>query len=329
MNIDIAYGMLISHGIGDALGALHEFNSSEVFTGYCNRPFSIRSRYQGYKTSAIGQTTDDNTMTLALLKVILSGYDSEKAVKEYIEWASSITMLGRNIRALFYGIKTTGNYMKTYNAHMQKLLQEGPPSQSNGCLMRCSPIALIYNKDKRRHIAFTDCNITNPTEICIFSVILYVEILNCFLYDIKFDIVELINEIDLLLGYNLKQTFKTLLDESQNKSRNISGSDKGWVLHALYCAFIACSYTGSFINLMYDLVSMGGDTDTNMAIAGAVYGSRFGYHTLMQDSYFSGNYNLIMNSDWSTSQMVKNSNALLYHTRNIDTQGILNLNNLY
>lgn len=325
---DKAYGMLISHAIGDALGALHEFNRSEIFNGYCNRPFTIKSRFKGTKTSAIGQTTDDNTMTLALLKVILNGYSEEMAVKAYIEWASTITMLGKNTSSLFYGIKTTGNYMKTYNSHMEKLLESGPPSQSNGCMMRCSPIALISNKDRRRYIAYTDCKITNPSPNCIFSNILYIEILNSLIYDIQLDVITLIQEINMLLNNKLTQyqrneieaLFISLWLDSQKdnwKSRVINGEDKGWILHALYCAFVALTYTGSFINLMYDLVQMGGDTDTNMAIAGAVFGARFGYNKLIQDQHFYGNYYLIMNSDWSQSQMIKSSNALLYHPSNI------------
>ncbi len=92
MDFDLVYGMLISHALGDALGAPHEFNRHEAFTGFCDRSFTIRNRFGLKKISSIGQTTDDNTMTLVLLKVICEGYSQENAVKNYIEWSSFVKM---------------------------------------------------------------------------------------------------------------------------------------------------------------------------------------------------------------------------------------------
>jgi ADP-ribosylglycohydrolase len=43
--VDRAYGMIISHAIGDALGAILEF-SSEKFSPLANRKIAYRSLFQ-------------------------------------------------------------------------------------------------------------------------------------------------------------------------------------------------------------------------------------------------------------------------------------------
>lgn len=329
---DRVYGMLISHAVGDALGALHEFNRNEVFNGYCNRSFSIFNRFNGSKTSAIGQTTDDNTMTLVLLKVICYGYSVDKAVKSYIEWASIVSMLGRNTRALFCGIKTTGDYMKTYQRHLQKVLESGPLSQSNGCLMRCSPISIIRNFSDRRNITIYDCQITNTSSICVYSNIIYIEILHSFLYNGVCNIDEILNSLIMTGNESIISDFRNLWVSSQQSNWNqrvVNGKDKGWVIHALFFAFVAVTYNDGFINFMRILTEMGGDTDTNMAIAGAVFGARFGYSYLFQDSYFRANVEIILNSDWSTSDMIKSDSSVYFHPRNINMNEVENIVNVY
>jgi len=309
--MDMAYGMIISHAVGDALGALHEFNRHEKFTGLCDRPFVIKSRFQGNRVSSIGQTTDDNTMTVVLLKVICEGYSVENAIKHYIDWASHTSMLGKNTRLLFRGIKTSGNFMKTYQVHKQK----APVSQSNGCMMRCSPIALILNSAERRKITIQDCEITNPAKICVYANIIYIEILHCFLYGKTCDVPSIISSLSESVNENLEQ-FAELWKQSQfpnwNTGRVIHGPDKGWIMHALYCAFVAVTYNGLFIELMRLLVEMGGDTDTNMAISGAVMGARFGYKKLSEESYYSQNVNYVLNSDWTQSNLYKGCDFTTY-----------------
>jgi ADP-ribosyl-[dinitrogen reductase] hydrolase len=158
MSIDRIQGMFIGAFLGDALGAPHEFkvNANVPYTGFLeHQPFHI-SKYQGIRKLAVGQCTDDIEMTLTLLRAIIRDRDyvRENVLKDYLTWANSGGwMLGKNTRALFKGIKT----IKGYNNRIVK----NNTSQSNGAMMRCSPLALLSTND----CIIEDCYLTNPNKI--------------------------------------------------------------------------------------------------------------------------------------------------------------------
>jgi ADP-ribosylglycohydrolase len=108
---DTAYdrylGMVVGHCLGDALGSPHEFVSKE-YSGKLEIPIQHHSRFQGLRTSTIGQVSDDTEMTITLLNRLVSdrGYNGNNVVLSYMKWANSkCPFLGRNTRDLFLGVK--------------------------------------------------------------------------------------------------------------------------------------------------------------------------------------------------------------------------------
>ncbi len=156
--------------------------------------------------------------------------------------------------------------MTTYRNRRNKIINSGPLTESNGCMMRCSPIALIENFQRRRDISLCGRDITNPALICKLANIIYIEILHNFLYKKECDVPKIISSLRQEENNFLIDQFIVLWNESQQPNWNtrvISGKDKGWIMHALYCAFVAVTFDQSFISFMKLLVEMGGDTDTN------------------------------------------------------------------
>jgi len=176
---DRVRGMLYGAALGDALGAPHEFRNQVPlarYTGSLEHSVTLVRRFQGGRLIGnVAQCTDDTEMTIALADSIIAGagaYRAEAAAKQYIAWANSSTpFLGNNTRALFHGIKTYRGYENRWEgAHS---VPEESWSQSNGCLMRCSPLAVLQSADWRAG-AELDCRLTNPHPVCIDSVRSYI-----------------------------------------------------------------------------------------------------------------------------------------------------------
>ena len=143
--------MLFGVAIGDALGAPFEFRHSPRVTEYIGRIEShkifLMKQYQGYFWSASGQVTDDTEMTMNLAMTLLKCggvYNPVAALTSYLDWANGgCCFLGKNTRFL---LKTPNkNRLAYYNRQiaLQKKEPEASWPQSNGALMRCSPLAII------------------------------------------------------------------------------------------------------------------------------------------------------------------------------------------
>jgi ADP-ribosylglycohydrolase len=291
MNTDLIKGMFAGFSLGDALGAPHEFacNKSNVYTGKLELQAFRYNRFTNTTTYFdIGTITDDTEMTIALWRTIEdSEYSKEKALLSYLKWANSkCPHLGKNTRALFTGVKT----VRGYNNRYQKMLQ-GEISQSNGSLMRCSPLALVNDWEKA---CIEDCDLSNPNPINRGCSLIYLSWLTALLAGKEPD--QDYSELDID-----PEALDTITEVFRETNRKVSGKTKGWVLHAIWCANLALSWTGSFTTLMENIITKGGDTDTNAAIAGAVYGARVGFNELMEEQ--RENWGVLINSEGITKQI--------------------------
>jgi len=299
-SLDCIQGSLYGLALGDALGGPHEpYQSKYTYTGIIEHPIKRHTQWQGTKISAIGQVTDDTEMTITLAKVLISnnGYNRDAAIFAYETWASQPrTMLGYTTGALFSGIttKVPSKGVKTYETRYKKALAGNLKKlprknlvdvQSNGSLMRCSPFIVIPGYES----ITVDTNLTNPNPINLDVNYLYVSSLQQL--SLISNTVDSISKVQELYNWlqasaqtsSVRQLF---LDIEQNIPRDITGKDKGWVLHAFWCCLFSLRMLisgSSFKNILDTIILMGGDTDTNGAIVGAMIGSYFGYETMVSD----------------------------------------------
>lgn len=77
--------------------------------------------------------------------------------------------------------------------------------------------------------------------------------------------------------------------------RKVSGKQKGWSLNALAVALHFGMRSASFREGVDAVIRLGGDTDTNGAIAGAVLGAVFGERRMLSDDITRKNVNRILN----------------------------------
>lgn len=311
---DLVQGIFTGLALGDALGAPHEFRYQvpiRDYTGNLIHPVVISSRWQGRKVGNIGQITDDTEMTIALIEAIIEGeghYNPDLAVLSYQRWANSGSSpmsktnhsgpppmgkanhsgpppMGKNTRALFKGVVTLKGYMK----RRDKLLKESEHSASNGCLMRCSPLALL-SEDEWLEATISDCSLSNFPDVCRDSVVAYVCTLRALLDGNSAEEAT----TKALRMVSVIEVREVIIQGRDGLERDVS-KNKGWILHSLYCAFFALnSKKEGFQDRIDEVIRMRGDTDTNGAITGALLGAQVGLESMKAESRTRDNIDIIL-----------------------------------
>lgn len=284
--------MFVGHFLGDALGAPHErrINSGNVYTGLLEVGYRDYNRFTKEETIyPPGTTTDDTEMTITLLRSLIEhdGFINHEVLDSYLDWAASgCKSMGTNTRAMLKGGKKGVPLGRAgYVNRVKKYLSDPNPSKGNGTLMRAAPLALLFDLTA----AERDAKITNPNETNIECNRLYVGMLSSILAGEEYHPIE----SDYSEG-----TWRALT----SKGRNVSGSDKGYVLHALWFASIAywadLTQSDPYSNFIGWVTGEGGDTDTNAAIGGAVVGARLGFDAMMNEELTRENFNILLTSEW-------------------------------
>ena len=285
-------GMFYGCAVGDALGSPHEFKRftrAEQYTGTIYLPIIITSRWQGKKVGAIGQITDDTELTLILAGTIIKhkGYNRDAVVLAYLGWANAKTpFLGRNTRHLFVGVKTLRGYQKRWDKQFLENPTIAENAQSNGCLMRCSPLALLSDWEKAVEL---DCSLTNPNRVCVMSCKIYVGSLR--------DAFKGVPRAAIFANAQARSEHKevsAVLEQVKRGEARDTTRLKGWVLHALYCAFSALLSGKSFHESMDWVIQKGGDTDTNACIAGGLLGAVLGHEKMALELTTRTNIDLVL-----------------------------------
>ena len=307
---DSLKGILVGLAVGDALGAPHEFHNSTPLTEYTGI-LEIVPKYRFRFVSrddVIGQYTDDTEMTLANIRSVITndGFEEEEVALGYMKWANCSKAMGRNTRALFKGVKT----YKGYRTRFKKIFtsqNKNEWTQSNGCLMRCSFLSFLGDD-----IVGRDCKLTNPSQICIQSCLVYTRLIRGVVLDPEISKKTLVKRA--LEGVDEKRVRNTVIRAVKGKMRDVTGRTKGWVLHALWCAIYAWIHFDSYQDGIDAVIRMGGDTDTNAAITGALIGAHLGFEKLNEEERTNLNWNIILQADFSTGDNPRPSWLLLHDT---------------
>ena len=288
-------GMLAGHFLGDALGSPYEFGPLKKklngYTGLIEHQSVHFNQYQGTRKTVVGQVSDDTEMTIALIDSLTqeNKYVPENAAMNYMKFANSCPFLGTNTRNLFYNVKTYKGYQKRYEKHITSV-DPANWTQSNGCLMRASPLS-IFASDTN---AVSDCKLTNPHSETIELARKYYRLLRCALLDENFP----------PRDYSYPGNFL----------EDVASSKKGWCHVAFYCAEFHAYQGSSYTDAMKQVIQLGGDTDTNAAITGAVIGARFGYNKLMENPITLENWKKVCSADTSLGDYNRPSN---YHPKRL------------
>ncbi len=275
---DRAIGIMLGQLVGDALGAQVEFEpSSRIAQAY---PQGVRAIEDGGPFDTIaGQPTDDSEMALGLARALVDEgrYEAESAARAYARWYASRPFdIGTTTRA-------------AGSAGAQAMLADGPSvaeamraaalvdSQSNGALMRISPLAIFGFRDATAAIgwAMEDARLTHPHPVCQASNAAFVAALVAGLEGQGRAQMHL-RAVDAVASLEGRDPVLQRLEAARHGVPVLDGDSMGWCLHALQNAFYELLHAASFEEGLVATVGRGGDTDTNGAITGALLGAAFG-----------------------------------------------------
>ena len=239
-------------------------------------------------------------MAISLLRGILNSEDWDLnpllIANEYLNWYYSrpfdIEMTTDS------GIKWIEQYLDKYpnGNHFDKLIykvaQVNKGSQSNGWLMRATPLSVYWYKLSDSKIyEFTKRDVTlihsHPTAIQ--SVVCY----NIAIAHLLNNIGDAEGAIDRVSKYieiiesedwsNLKDIWKQTL-EAESPTDLITAKEKiGFVLIAFSYAFFYLKNDYTYEAAIRDMLLRGGDTDTNAAIVGGLLGARWGLEAIPKE----------------------------------------------
>jgi ADP-ribosyl-[dinitrogen reductase] hydrolase len=220
-----------------------------------------------------GEWTDDTAMALALAESIGERglLDLEDVARRYIAWAATRPKgMGRATRRALVGAADAAQAQERARA----LLEQGLPAAGNGTVMRATPIALAArSREEAARAARRDASLTHgdpragDASACLCAALLALaageDPLPAALAEAGED-GPLGRSIELAAGGGAEL------------ARLAAGRERGACWTTLAVALHALLHAGSFEQGLRWVISLGGDTDTNAAVAGSLLGLHHG-----------------------------------------------------
>lgn len=229
-----------------------------------------------------GQFTDDSELALGIWYSILKHetYNAEDVADIFLTWCSSDPFDIGKVTILAFGTSNTIHEIKN-NAKKFDV-----SSLSNGCLMKISALGCInvlLNKSFDLQFLATEiCNLTNPNPICVDMCICYVCAIDVAVrtgdpimaFNTAYDLAKEDITKKILECVKYKPVPSVTYFNKSYMSVEADGHQQGYVGIAFQNAFyhlLNTKPTDGFSKVIKDTISIGGDTDTNACIAGALY----------------------------------------------------------
>jgi ADP-ribosylglycohydrolase len=244
-----------------------------------------------------GQVTDDSEIALCLANGLILGEGTlnlDHIAAQYRDWMQSFPFdIGSTIGSAFfplYEVKKQVGEFPFSKAITKSAFKNNQLSESNGCLMRITPLAIwcrnLSEKDIKKAVK-AEIRHTHPSKIvlkaCFYWVLAIVKLMN------------LVDKPDKTEEENIKLRMETVYEEIKSKiqfekemddwwklveeNKYISANDRmGWMKIAWTYGFIFLKQRQiDYYEIIKDVISRGGDTDTNACIVGGMIGSAIGF----------------------------------------------------
>jgi ADP-ribosyl-[dinitrogen reductase] hydrolase len=268
---DRVVGGCLGLALGDALGAPFEFLRGR------NVPDPIPAFERPWLDRPPGSTTDDTALARNLVRSLAArgGLDPADLVERHLAWFRSDppdvgTLTGRVLRRVDLG----GDAATVARDIWQ---QRGPEvSAGNGSVMYCAPLGLAYanRPSVLFELAPALSALTHHDGRCK-TAVLAITLGVAALARGEGGETAATGAVAAVQDLEGGEELEFLVDAA-GSARAIDGPDQGFCLFTAGIAFQALVRGGSFEAELRRVVSLGGDTDTNAAVAGALIGARDG-----------------------------------------------------
>ncbi len=271
--LDRAQGCLLGQLAGDTLGGFVEFQTPEAIKA--KYPNGVREMIAGGRWGNIaGQPTDDSEMALALARTPVRDrrYNPSSVLEAYWIWWQQAWDCGSTIEHAMKQIKHKSSAVRFMNLRTLDTYD----SDSNGSLMRCSPLG-IFGAGQRSvwKWARQDSALTHTSFACRGCCAVFVSTI-AFAVNTGADRVAVHRFAAKTAHRHVEIDVMRTLEKSKTKAPRDYLTKMGWVMIAFQNAFYQLLHAGTVEDGIADTISRGGDTDTNAAIAGALLGAVHG-----------------------------------------------------
>lgn len=275
---DTFRGVLVGLAAGDALGGpiefMDRFEIAQKFAG------GVRNMIGGgWLRLRPGETTDDTAMARALAEGLVARgtFDVDDIAARYVQWLQTNPKdVGNITRAALQAWKKG---VSLPAAAMGAHRQLGGKSAGNGTIMRCAPLALRYAYDERRLMDASrdEALITHfDSQAWTGSIAI-----NLLIYHLLRDVptAQAVATVATRLRREPRAAAEIVrvLDQISSTARADALPPSGYVVDTLRIAVWALLAHDSFENAVVAAINLGGDADTQGAVAGALAGARWGY----------------------------------------------------
>ncbi|HJP64685.1 MAG TPA: ADP-ribosylglycohydrolase family protein [Actinomycetota bacterium] len=264
-------GCILGLALGDALGAPFEFRRAHEI------PDPIPAFELPWMDRPPGSTTDDTAMARNLARSLAEGgrFDPDDVVRRHLEWFRSdppdVGSLTRKV------LRQVGLGTRAPEAARRVWEERGPEvSAGNGSVMYCAPLGVAYanRPDRLAEIAPRLSALTHYDERCRTAVLAVT-----------------VAVAALIRGEGPERAVRTALEavvdrdggeeleflvEAVGATRPVDGPDQGFCLFTAAIGLQTLAREEALEPALRRVVSLGGDTDTNAAVAGALVGAAVG-----------------------------------------------------
>lgn len=276
-SLDRIVGSVLGLALGDALGAPFEFRRAR------DVPVPLPAFELAWMGLPPGSTTDDTGMARNLwTSLIATGgrLDTDDVLRRHLEWlVTSPPDVGNLTRRVLRGWR----YGEPDPA-ADYVVSRGPEvSAGNGSVMYCAPLGLAYamHPADLHEAAPSLSAITHADERCR-TACLAVTLAAASLVRGDPPEAAVRDALEAISGREGAEELEYLVGAA-GIERPIDGPDQGFVLFTAGVGLRVAGESRGFESGLRDVVALGGDTDTNAAVAGALLGALHGSGALPRE----------------------------------------------
>ncbi len=284
-NRDAALGAVVGALVGDAAGAVLEFLGRPVEDADVARAMMLPGG--GTWGVAPGQVTDDGELTMSLLTALATAPDdpTEQAARHYARWVASDPFdIGATTAASLGCLADPERAARAEHEGAAAVMtatarERCMKSKANGSLMRATPLGVWGAvRDPEAVIAATmrDARLSHPNDTCVGAAVAYVLAIR--------HLVRAPGDVEgaiacataALANDDAFQEPRTWLEEAKSGVLVPFTPQDGFVRIAFTHAFRHLVLGTDYTDALHEVLSGGGDTDTNACIVGGLLGARWG-----------------------------------------------------
>lgn len=268
---DRALGALLGLAVGDAIGTTLEFKARDTYPLLTDMigggPFGLKP----------GQWTDDTAMALALADSLAGRADlnEQDLLARFSDWQRKGTYSCTG-RCFDIGSTTAQALARWRATHEDHCGATDAMSAGNGSLMRLSPVAIRFWKDrpKLRDVASRQSRTTHAAPEAVDACVVYAEVLADAIEGrprsgvLKTRSVGWAGKIEGIVAGSWRGTARAQINAS------------GYVAHSLEAALWAVGRSPAYDRAVLHAANLGQDADTTAAIAGQLAGALGGASTI-------------------------------------------------